>query len=301
MKVNRIYAALFLLFLLSNLAAIALGEGYSLPLDSSPGPVPNPSGYLSETAYEDETISVRLESRKIGDSVYNIAWVKIAHPSQLRTALAGPYGAKKRAKPLAMAEAANAVVAINGDYFQYSSRGYTVRQGETFRKTAGTKQLDLLIIDEAGDFHIIKKSSKKELADFLKGEHTPVNAFTFGPALVKDGQVQTIYNSYGFSPQDRAPRVGIGQLGPLEYVLVMVDGRMDGYSRGITIKTLADFMGELNCQQAFNLDGGGSAAMVFAGKYFNRMDDKTARDISDIIYFASAVPETAWQDAGKQE
>ncbi len=291
-----------LMFLLSAaLAAAAAGEGYSLPQDASPAPAPNPAGYVSETAYEDETISVSLESQKIGDSVYNIARVTIAHPSQLRTALAGPYGAKKTAKPLAMAEAANAVVAINGDYFQYSSRGYTVRQGETYRKTVSTKQLDILIIDEAGDFHIIKKSSKKELAAFLDSGHTPVNAFTFGPALVMDGQVQTIYNSYGFSPQDRAPRVAIGQTGPLEYVLVMVDGRMDGYSKGITIKMLAEFMGELGCQQAFNLDGGGSASMVFGGKYFNKMDDKSARNISDIIYFASAVPESAWQDAGKQE
>ena len=287
--------------MLTCLIAGAAADVYTLPVDSSPAPAPNPAGYVSETAYEDETISVTLESKKIGDSVYNIAWVKIADPSQLRTALAGPYGSKKTAKPLEMAMASNAVVAINGDYFQYSARGYTVRQGETFIKTLSKKGLDLLIIDEAANFHIIKKSSKKELAAFMESGHTIVNAFTFGPALVKDGEVQTIYNSYGFAPQDRAPRVGIGQMGPLEYVLVMVDGRMDDYSRGITIKMLAEFMGELGCQQAFNLDGGGSSAMVFGGKYFNRMDDKSARNISDIIYFASAIPEDAWQNADNEE
>lgn len=300
MKKRRI-VAVFLAGLLACQASFALGEGYFLPLDFSAGYVPNPAGYLSETAYEDETISVSLESRKIGDSVYNIAWVKISGPTQLRTALAGPYGSKKTAKPLQMATEANAVVAINGDYFQYSSRGYTVRQGETYIKTLSKKGLDLLIIDENGDFHILKKSSKTELASFLESGHTVVNAFTFGPALVMDGEVQVVYNSYGFSPQDRAPRVAIGQTGPLEYVLVMVEGRMDDYSRGITLKMLAEFMGELGCQEAFNLDGGGSSAMVFNGKYYNKMDDKSARNISDIIYFASAVPEDTWQGTQDKE
>lgn len=284
-----------LFFLLLSLTANAAGEGYSLPIDSSPGPVPNPAGYISESAYEDETLLVTMESRKIGDSMYHIAWVKISDPSQLRTALAGPYGTKKTAKTTEIAAENNAVVAINGDYFQYRSGGYEARQGEVLRKTPNTK-LDLLVIDEAGDFHIFKKSNKKELTAFLK-EHTAINAFTFGPALVKDGQVQTIYNSYGFAPQDRAPRVGIGQMGPLEYVLVVVDGRQGEYSRGITIKMLGEFMGELGCQQAFNLDGGGSATMAFNGACYNSISDKAERNVSDIIYFASAMPESN----GKQE
>ena len=298
MKAKKSFLVLLVL-LLWSLTAAAAGEGYTLPIDNSPGPVPNPAGYISDSAYEDETLSVTMESRKVGDSMYHVAWVKVSDPSQLRAALAGPYGSKKTAKTSAIATEYNAVVAINGDYFQYRSGGYEVRQGEVLRKTPNTK-LDLLVIDEAGDFHIFKKSNKKELAAFLK-EHTPTNAFTFGPALVMDGQVQTIYNSYGFSPQDRAPRVGIGQIGPLEYVLVVVDGRQEEYSRGITIKMLAEFMGELGCRQAFNLDGGGSATMVFNGACYNSISDKSERNVSDIIYFASAVPESAYADDGKQE
>ena len=298
MKAKVSFPVLLLLLLLS-LSLAAAGEGYSLPIDTSPGPAPNPAGYISGSAYEDETLSVTMESRKVGDSMYHVAWVKIADSSQLRTALAGPYGTKKTAKTTAIATEHNAVIAINGDYFQYRSGGYEARQGEVLRKTPNTK-LDLLVIDEAGDFHIFKKSNKKELAAFLE-EHTPVNAFTFGPALVKDGELQTIYNSYGFSPQDRAPRVGIGQIGPLEYVMVVVDGRQEEYSRGITIKKLGEFMGELGCQQAFNLDGGGSATMAFNGMCYNSISDKAERNVSDIIYFASALPESAYADDGKQE
>ncbi len=299
MKSKKICIAVLMMYVMLSFAAAAAGESYSLPVDNSPGMIPNPAGYVSDTAYEDDSLSVTLESRKIGDSMYHIAWVKVSDPSQLRTALAGPYGSKKTAKTTEIAAGNNAVVAINGDYFQYRSGGYEVRQGELLRKTPNTK-LDLLVVDENGDFHIFKKSSKKELTSFLQ-EHTAVNAFTFGPALVIDSEVQTIYNSYGFAPQDRAPRVGIGQTGPLQYVLVVVDGRQEGYSRGITIKMLGEFMSELGCLQAFNLDGGGSATLAFNGACFNSTSDKAERNISDIIYFASAVPESANADIGKQE
>ncbi len=299
MKMKKICTAVLMLFLMLCLVKASVAESFTLPVDNSPGPVPNPAGYVSDTAYEDDSLSVTLESRKIGDSMYHIAWVRISDPSQLRTALAGPYGSKKTARTTDIAAQNNAVVAINGDYFQYRSGGYEVRQGEVLRKTPNSK-LDLLVVDEAGDFHIFQKSNKKELTAFLQ-EHTTVNAFTFGPALVKDGKVQTIYNSYGFAPQDRAPRVGIGQIGPLKYVLVVVDGRQEGYSRGITIKMLGEFMSEIGCLQAFNLDGGGSATMAFNGVCFNSTSDKAERNISDIIYFASAIPESAYADNGKQE
>jgi exopolysaccharide biosynthesis protein len=299
MKPGKICAVLLLLLFLMNLAFYAIGESYSLPIDNSPGPIPDPAGYISGSAYEDDSLSVTLESRKIGDSMYHIAWVKISDPSQLRTAVAGPYGSKKTAKTTDMAAENNAVVAINGDYFQYRSGGYEVRQLEVLRKTPNSK-LDLMVVDEAGDFHIFKKSNKKELTSFLQ-DHTAVNAFTFGPALVIDGEAQTIYNSYGFAPQDRAPRVGIGQTGPLQYVLVVVDGRQEGYSRGITIKMLGEFMSGLGCLQAFNLDGGGSATLAFNGACYNSTSDKSERNISDIIYFASAVPEPNNTEEGKQE
>ena len=292
MRAKRLFCAvacLLFVFFMSNVMA----EGYTLPIDNTAGPLPNPAGYISDTEYQDETLSVKMESRTVDGSVYHIAWIKIADPSQLRTALAGPYGTKKTAETSDIANENNAVVAISGNYFQFRSAGFEVRQGEILRKTPNTK-LDLLVIDEAGDFHLFKKSNKKELNAFL-ADNVPVNALTFGPALVKDGEVQTIYKSYSFSPQDKAPRVAIGQTGPLQYVLVVVDGRQPGYSRGISINTLAQFMGEIGCQQAFNLDGGGSATLVFNGKLYNSPSNDAERKISDIVYIATAVPESNWK------
>ena len=55
-----------------------------------------------------------------------------------------------------------------------------------------------------------------------------------------------------------------------------------------TIEEFADIMYQLGCKQAYNLDGGNSATLVFNGQVFN---EKAAdeRDVQDIIYFATAV------------
>ncbi len=47
-------------------------------------------------------------------------------------------------------------------------------------------------------------------------------------------------------------------------ILVVVDGRQDGYSEGMTRIELANLMQELGCATALNLDGGGSSILLLA-------------------------------------
>ncbi len=54
--------------------------------------------------------------------------------------------------------------------------------------------------------------------------------------------------------------MAIGQLGPLEYIVCAVDGRTE-WSRGVTDPQWADIMEKLGCQNAYNLDGGGSTTL----------------------------------------
>ena len=72
-------------------------------------------------------------------------------------------------------------------------------------------------------------------------------------------------------------------------MLAIAEGR--GESSGLSQQDLAHFMAELGCQQAFNLDGGNSAEMVFGNKIYKGMPGGDERGLSDIIYFATAVPE----------
>ncbi len=278
---KRLASALLMACLLAP-----IGEAAALTNDLSPAPEAPEAGYISDTEYQDETLHVWIEDIERDDSVYHVARVTVSDPAQLRTALSGEPGQKSKATVSQMAAAHNAVIAINGDYYLYSNKGYSVRQGVTLRKSTQT-EYDMLLIDAAGDFHPIRKPTKAAVQEALDTLDV-VNCFTFGPVLVMDGTVQTVYNGYGFSAQDRSPRTAVGQIGPLTYVLVVVDGRTED-SRGVTHKQLAQLMGDIGCQTAFNLDGGGSSTLYFHGKVYNALSEDGERELSDIIYAGTAL------------
>ena len=117
-----------------------------------------------------------------------------------------------------------------------------------------------------------------------------MNAFTFGPALVKDGNLLEIDKEYGYNPNGREPRAAIGQTGPLSYVTVIVQAKDRDGKSGVSQHKLAEYMYGLGCIQAFNLDGGNSAEMIFGEQVFKGMPDGDERPLSDIIYFATAKP-----------
>ncbi len=210
-------------------------------------------------------------------------------PTQLRTAYAGKT-IKKDTTGLVtvMAKQHNAIVAINGDNYtnEKAKHSFIYRMGEK-RQDKLNKQKDILIIDENGDFHTFVKSAGADKFEKDTG-HKIVNAFMFGPALVQNGEVLTLDKEYNFNPNGREPRCAIGQLDTLSYVLVIADGRGNSGSDGATHKELAEFMASLGCKEAYNLDGGNSAIMVYNNEIYNYKARE--RDVADVIYFATAVP-----------
>ena len=76
------------------------------------------------------------------------------------------------------------------------------------------------------------------------------------------------------------PRTAIGlNFERTELILLVVDGRRENWSRGVTLRELADMMLNLGAYDAMNLDGGGSSTMVErVGKNYrivNRPSDGT--------------------------
>lgn len=277
-------AAILLALLLVPCAVLAEEAAVSpLPFDFSAGPVADPA-HFTESSYEDASLQVQMERVWVGNAHFNVARVKIADASQLRTALAAPFGQKKTNKISTIARNNNAVLAIGGDYFGNEEGGYVVRMTETYRKKP-LKSRDMLITDMNGDFHIIKNSDAEQLKALVQGETPIVNVFNFGPALVIDGELQQMPDKYNYNIRGLEPRCAIGQVGPLEYVLVVADGRSSS-STGATGAQLAQFMASQGCVTAYNLDGGDTALMWFNGEYYSR---QTKRSQSDIIYFATAV------------
>ena len=260
---------------------------WELPVDFTVPPVPNPACFTEES-YEDATIQVSVETIEEDGVIWHIARVRIASPTQLRTATAGSLTSSKTAWVSRMAENNHAVLAINGDNFvdEPKKTTFEFRMKQKIRSKTNKKK-DILIIDDKGDFHLFLKS--EGLKDY---QGTIVNAFTFGPALVIDGQQVETDTGYGYNPNGKEPRSAIGQTGELSYVCAIVEGR--GESSGVTHDRLARKMLELGCVQAFNLDGGNSAEMIFNGTMYKGMPGGDERGLSDIIYFATAVPEDQW-------
>ena len=278
----------FLSLFVSSARAEAAEAEYSLPIDTSAGMKPDASLFTPD-GYEDASIRVQMETREEDGVVWRIAWVEIASPTQLRTAYAGKT-IKKDTTGLVtvMAKQHNAIVAINGDNYtnEKAKHSFIYRMGEK-RQDKLNKQKDILIIDENGDFHTFIKSAGADKFEKETG-HQIVNAFMFGPALVKDSEVLKLDKEYNFNPNGREPRCAIGQLDTLSYVLVIADGRGNSGSEGATHQELAEFMASLGCKEAYNLDGGNSAIMVYNNEIYNYKARE--RDVADVIYFATAVP-----------
>ena len=255
---------------------------------------------MGDDGYSDASIQVSVSHEWIDGTRYNVARVRVAHASQLRTAL---YKDNVRKAGYVWTNAAdhNAVVAIGGECLSWNDGVYTVRMSQTLR-THGIRSRDTLIIDQNGDFHITKGFSKDTITQLEEQGLQIVNLFNFGPALVIDGEA--VYDlcrgrKYPVGPvSGYHPRTAIGQLGPLEYLLVVADGRnvkiteADGTTRksqGINVYTLGEYMAAQGCVQAYTLDGGGSAVMYY-GKTGTYSQPCSKRGVTDIIYFASLSP-----------
>ena len=81
-----------------------------------------------------------------------------------------------------------------------------------------------------------------------------------GPALVKDSKLMSWKDWLNM----RHPRTALGW-NQQHIFLIEVDGRQIDVSLGMTFRELAEYLLKLGCEQAMNLDGGGSATLWALG------------------------------------
>lgn len=98
-----------------------------------------------------------------------------------------------------------------------------------------------------------------------------------GPTLVRDGKPN---RWTGF--QMRHPRSAIGWSKDY-FFLVVVDGRQAGLSVGMTLTELAEYMAHLGCENAMNLDGGGSTTLWALGNVMNNPSEGQERPAANAI------------------
>ena len=239
------------------------------------------SAAVTDSSYDDGNIKITIETERYCGSTVYIADIQVSDPACLKTAFAdSTYGRNIKQTTSDMAEANDAIFAINGDYYGFRNYGYVLRNGVAYRDTAGSG--DALVIDENGDFSIISESGTS-----LAALDSAWQVLSFGPALIEDGEIAVDSSSEVSESMPSNPRTAIGQVSELHYVIVVSDGRTSE-SEGLSLLELAQVFEDRGCTVAYNLDGGGSSTMYFNGQIINNPTDGSGtgeRKVSDIVYF----------------
>lgn len=270
----------------------------SAPAAATPGPevTEEPSRFKhyepGELSYKSDSLSVSIEQIQEDGVTYFLADIQVSDPKQLRTAFAGEkYGNASYETVSDIADRHQPVIAANADFYKFHKNGIILRNGELYRKQ--NSQRHLLIVDGEGNMSALTDRREKQgvVANQLEKAGT-WQTFEFGPVLVKDGEATTLPKSFFIRTADdpayREPRTGIGQIGPLHYILIVVDGRRDGYSEGMTLPEFQQLFVKHGVQFAFNLDGGGSTTLYFQGEVVNMPSSGDERRVSDIVMFVDA-------------
>lgn len=98
-----------------------------------------------------------------------------------------------------------------------------------------------------------------------------------GPVLLQNGEVKITNNEElkfaGKAINDKHPRTAIGYTKDGKVIILMVEGR-NAIAHGATLAQEAQILKDLGCQEALNLDGGGSSCMLVNGKETIKPSDK---------------------------
>ena len=239
--------------------------------------------------YLDSSIFAVSWKQSVKGCTYTFSEVKISHPSQFRRFLSeGKYNSGILHTTTEMAASVNAVTASSGDYYSYRHFGIVVNEGVVYR--ANGELLDTCYINDHGDLlftYAREIDGQSEVQRFVD-ENNIRFSICFGPVMLADGcnMVPFRYNSGEIN--HNYPRAALCQMDELHYVLVTANHEAPDYQLH-TIPQFAENLAELGIPTAYALDGGQTAAIAFNDKLINTVSYGAQREISDILYFATAI------------
>ena len=259
------------------------------PVEVGTGSMDDPEGTTVLGANDDGVNQIVVTKTVTGEGderlTYFVADIYVADVKEFKTCLAkDTYGENVYEKTTEMAARCQAVLAVNGDCYGWRDDGIVIRNGQLLRNQP---MREGLAVYQDGHMEVYDETRTNGQALVDAGVW---DTFSFGPALIQNGQqVDGLHDDYQVDLtgglQHKNPRTAIGQINSHHFVLVVVDGRRPGYSRGARMWELADIMQELGCETAYNLDGGSSATMYFKGQVVNHPSSKKGeRSVSDCIF-----------------
>ena len=240
---------------------------------------------------------------------------------QARAALSS--AASGRETTSALAKNIGALVAINGGYFDIKKQpaptyslvisgarvlanpiGKVTREEGVYpilRGAFGTRKnrtFDLAWVGNLGDETRaydapLPNSYKKPSSLFTRDFPTPSRSWNDieeaiggGPILLKNGASRPLPDPEmtGFSfNNSRQPRTAIGSAKSGHLILFVTDGRQPLWSMGMSLDEMTQTLRDLGCDNALNLDGGGSTSFVVNGTLLNVPSDGSERAVTSIF------------------
>lgn len=237
---------------------------------------------ITENSYKSPEVSVTIDTHKIeieGEQiVYYVADIYVASIDNFVAAVANDdmsyYSTQKSTE---LDKNAKAIISICGDFVTYQKTGFMMRNREIYVDDNNRYSICALYSDGTMDTF----DAKDYRIDDIKAKD-PVQVWSFGPVLLdEDGTVRDKYQVSSTVAQ-RNPRSAVGYYEPGHYCFVVVDGRQK-HSAGMKIPALAAVFEELGCAKAYNLDGGGSAVMMFNHKQFSKQSNGADRKLGDLL------------------
>jgi exopolysaccharide biosynthesis protein len=192
----------------------------------------------------------------------------------------------------------NAVLSINADFYQNRDFGVVVYNSTLYRFPTSTYTgsykkyncLETCYVNDEGDFLFTELGqvfTQEELERYIEDNHI-LFSISFGPVLVRDGEVREC-DWYPVGEINKGySRAGIGQVDKLHYLYMSLNHSAEASARW-TVNQFARHFGEKPVQNAYCLDGGQTSEIVFQGRPYNHVDYGEERPVSDNIYFATAI------------
>ena len=243
----------------------------------------------TENSYKSPNVSITIETVARGEGnekqTYHVADIYIASMDNFATYTANGemlyFGTQDVIK---MSRASDALIGISGDFMTYQKGGFMMRNGEIYAETTNNVTICALFRDGTMEAYDAKEYDIEDIK--ARGA---VQVWSFGPVLLdENGRVRDQYKMSSAVSYTN-PRSAIGYYEPGHYCFVVVDGRQNGYSKGMTIPELAAVFEELGCTKAYNLDGGGSAVMVFNHQRFSKQSNGGDRKLGDILLIRESI------------
>lgn len=259
---------------------------------ATPGPTPVPDwperdgdGYLAgegEYWYENPqeglwlylSPDIRIKILRREDANIGLRWFETEIWTRNGAGLRSvPSRSGKEVNPADIARSAGLVLGISDDFYTYrinnkkETVGVVIRDGKLLYNKTQNMGHHLPNLDMMAQY------PDGSLAVYDNGEITAeellaagaVNVYSFGPWLIRDGDInEVVYDNY----KSLEPRHALGMIAPGHYFVLSIQGRTK-FSEGTTLQRAAEILKSRGVTQALNLDGGNTMALVFHGQILN--------------------------------